>query len=91
MDYQLVISIGALAVSVIVAFSRTLDKSLSIREHEEFSKNVNSALAGLKHDFERETDKINRRVELIEQTRPTTGELEARLNKPLSHSPTTPP
>jgi vacuolar-type H+-ATPase subunit D/Vma8 len=70
MDYQLTISIGALVVSVLVAFSRSLDKSLSIREHEEFSKSVH-----------RDIDRVERRIELIEQTRPTTGELEARMGQ----------
>jgi hypothetical protein len=78
-DYQLIIALGALLVSVLVAFSRTLDKSLSIREHEEFSKNVKERVEGLKHDFNRDVDRLERRLDYIEQTRPTTGELEARM------------
>jgi hypothetical protein len=79
MDYQLTISIGALVVSALVAFSRTLDKSLSIREHEEFSKSVH-----------RDIDRVERRIELIEQTRPTTGELEARMGQVARHPPAAP-
>lgn len=92
MDYQLVIAIGALLVSVLVAFSRTMDKSLSIREHEEFSKNTKEQIErlrqdairdtfGIKTDFNRDVDRIEKRLDYIEQTRPTTGELEARLDK----------
>jgi hypothetical protein len=92
MDYQLVIAIGALAISVLVALTRALDKSLSIREHEEFSKNTKEQIErlrqdairdtqGLKTDFNRDVDRIEKRLDYIEQTRPTTGELEARLDK----------
>jgi hypothetical protein len=91
-DYQLVIAIGALLVSMLVAFSRTMDKSLSIREHEEFSKNTKEQIErlrqdairdtqGIKTDFNRDVDRIEKRLDYIEQTRPTTGELEARLDK----------
>ena len=79
MDYQLVIALGALLVSVLVAFSRTMDKSLSIREHEEFSKNTKERIEGLKQDFIRDVTRVEHRLDYIEQTRPTTGELEARM------------
>jgi hypothetical protein len=78
-DYQLIIALGALLVSVLVAFSRSMDKSLSIREHEEFSKNTKERMEGLKNDFNRDIDRIELRLNYIEQTRPTTGELEARM------------
>jgi hypothetical protein len=76
MDWQTIIAIGAIAMSAISILARAFDKSLSIREHEEFSKNVH-----------RDTDRIERRIELIEQTRPTTGELEARLDSSRRGAP----
>jgi hypothetical protein len=81
MDYQLVIALGALAISMLVALTRALDKSLSIREHEEFRGNVKQSLAELKADYQRETTRLENRITSLEQTRPTTGELEARLDK----------
>lgn len=61
-----------LGVLVLGAFGFYLNSSaryLSIREHNQYN------------DFIlRELDKTSQRVSILEQTRPTTGEIEARLN-----------
>jgi hypothetical protein len=80
MDWQIAIAIGALFVALASMFSRSFDKSLTIREHEEFRASINAGLAQLRADMHRDNDRIERRVDVLEQTRPTTGELEARLN-----------
>jgi predicted double-glycine peptidase len=76
----LFISIGALVVAALVALGKTLDKSLSIREHEEFRANVKDRLGEIKADYQREANRLENRIQSLEQTRPTTGELEARLD-----------
>lgn len=79
-------------VGAVGFLSRTFDKSLSIREHEEY-RNATKAqldeirnamlrlLADIKSDFRREADRLEDRIKTIEQTRPTTGEIEARMDK----------
>jgi hypothetical protein len=81
MDYQLIIAIGALAISALVALTRAMDKSLSIREHEEFRVNIKDRIAEVVVGYRRETDRLEDRIKTLEQTRPTTGEIEARLDK----------
>jgi hypothetical protein len=64
-DWSGIIALGALAISVISVISRSLDKSLSIREHEAHRDAV-----------QRDIHRVEIRLNHIEQTRPTTGELE---------------
>ena len=70
--------------------ARTFDKSLSLREHEEFRIATRIELDRLRADLrneiermrlqrERDNDIALDRIKALEQTRPTTGELEARL------------
>jgi hypothetical protein len=80
-DWETVLSLGALSVAVLAALSRVLDKSLSIREHNEFKDRVIKLIDDNLGRVERELDKLEDRLKVIEQTRPTTGELEARLGK----------
>jgi hypothetical protein len=75
------IALGAVILSAITLASQMLGKSLSIREHEEFAKNTKERLNELKGDYQRETTRLEDRVKTLEQTRPTTGEIEARLDK----------
>ena len=65
-----IIALGALAIALLSLFSRTLDKSLTIREHDEYKRAV-----------VREIDRLESRINRLEETRPTTGELEARINR----------
>ena len=81
MDWQTVLSIGALIVAGITLLSRTFDKSLSIRENEEFRNGVTRDIAQLRSDYKRDDDRLEDRIKTLEQTRPTTGELEARLGR----------
>ena len=59
--------------------ARTFDKSLSIREHEEFKNSVIRDLSQVRYDYKRDDDRLEDRIKVLEATRPTTGELEARL------------
>ena len=58
-------AIIALAISIISIVSRSLDKNLSIREHEAHRDAV-----------QRDIDRVESRLNQLERTRPTTGELE---------------
>ncbi len=64
-DWTILIALGALAISIISVLSRTLDKNLSIREHEAHRDAI-----------QRDIDRVEARLGHMEQTRPTTGELE---------------
>ncbi len=64
-DWTILIALGALAISIISVLSRTLDKNLSIREHEAHRDAV-----------QRDIHRVEVRLNHLEQTRPTTGELE---------------
>ncbi len=83
-------AIGALMVAGVGVLARTFDKSLSLREHEEFRMATRIELDRLRADLrneiermrlqrERDNDVALDRIKTLEQTRPTTGELEARL------------
>jgi flagellar motility protein MotE (MotC chaperone) len=86
MDWQAVIAIGALLVAGVGVLSRAFDKSLSIREHEEFRNAVRAEMdrmrSGIQQSIDqsrRDDDRLEDRIKVLESTRPTTGELEARL------------
>ncbi len=64
-DWIPFIALGALVVSLITAVSKSLDKNLSIREHEAHRDAV-----------QRDIHRVEVRLNHLEQTRPTTGELE---------------
>jgi hypothetical protein len=55
------------------------DKSLSIREHEEFRLSIKGDISQMRADYKRDDDRLEDRVKILEQTRPTTGELNARI------------
>ena len=63
-DWQTFLAIGALAVAGFTLIAKLLDNSLSVREHEEFKEHTR-----------RDVERIEKRIELIEQTRPSSGEL----------------
>jgi hypothetical protein len=79
MDWQAIIAIGALLIAGMAFLSRMFDKSLSIREHEEFRLSIKGDIAQMRADYKRDDDRIEDRVKILEQTRPTTGELDARI------------
>lgn len=64
-DLTILLAIGALAFSALGLLTRAFDKNLSIREYETYRKSV-------QNDIER----LERRLGHLEQTRPTTGELQ---------------
>jgi hypothetical protein len=71
----ILVSVLALALSALAFISRTLDKNLSIREFEAYAAAVS-----------RDIHRVETRLLQLEQTRPTTGELEIlaqSLNKRL--------
>jgi hypothetical protein len=78
-DWGALLALGSVVISILALLSRTLDKSLSIREYESYRSGV-----------DRDIQRIERRLQLIEQTRPTTGELEIlaeSLNKRIDALP----
>ena len=46
-DWTIIIASGGLIASIFVIFSRMFDKSLSIREHEQFRRAMETAIADL--------------------------------------------
>lgn len=78
-----VLSVVIVGIGIFIA---NASKYYTIREQEAFSgvltialNNIRSELAGTQQDIERELDQIHMRISVLEQTRPTTGELQARL------------
>lgn len=86
MGVDTAIAIGAAAIAVITLFIKLFDKSLSIREHDEFRQALRDQFALMNEQIKRDINRLEHRLDVIEQTRPTTGELEARL-KPNSLTP----
>lgn len=76
------IAIGAAIIAGITLISRMTDNYLSIREHDEFRRSAERDSDKKDHQRERDFDAILDRIRVLEQTRPTTGELEARLKPP---------
>jgi hypothetical protein len=82
MDWNAVSGLTAVVALIIAGLSLAstmLGKSLSIREHEESRNNINNRIDAVLHQARRDDDRLEHRIEILEQTRPTTGELEARL------------
>jgi hypothetical protein len=67
---SLLISIGLFVVGLAGFYLASSSRYFTIREHQEFMSSI----------F-REFDKIHGQLVRLEDTRPTTGELEARLNR----------
>ena len=60
-----IIAGGALVISVVAVLMKAFDKNLSIREHEAYREAIARDIA-----------RVETRLQHLEQTRPTTGELE---------------
>jgi hypothetical protein len=70
MDLTILIPLGLLAIGLLSLVFTSSAKYLSIREHETY----NAFMI-------RELNNLSARIGTLEQTRPTTGEIEARLGK----------
>ena len=77
MEWQSLLAIGAVGIAAISLLDRLLDKSLSIREHDEYRKGVERTTDGLRNEYIREIDRMDGRLNTIEQTRPTASELQS--------------
>jgi hypothetical protein len=91
-DLMPLLALAALAMSLLTLVGRAFDKSLSIREHEVFKSGVENRLKeladrldkmapskrikNLKEDLLRDLERIERRLILIESTRPSNSELQ---------------
>ena len=69
MDYPTLVAAGILLVTLSALYVSSTARYLSIREHESYRSFIL-----------REVDQLNHRILVLEQTRPTTGEIEARMN-----------
>jgi hypothetical protein len=78
--WAILVGLGGLIIGAVGVLSKALDKGLSIREHEEFRNNINNRIDQVVRQYQRDDDHVLERLTHLEQTRPTTGELEARIN-----------
>lgn len=86
------IAIGGVLLAAVTLLSRLLDKSLSIREHEEYKKGVMQQIDLLTrrqeerlvirefeawiHQVRIDVGRIEDQIKVLDQTKPTTGELD---------------
>lgn len=75
MEWSILGGLGLFAIALVGFIVTTNAKYLSIREYETYNTFV-----------VRELDTITARLNILEQTRPTTGELEARLGGMKEHN-----
>jgi len=75
-DFQTLISFTAIGLAVLTLLARMLDKGLSIRQHDEYRKGAERTTDGLQTQFWREFDKLETRLNHIDQTKPTVGQLQ---------------
>ena len=92
-DWPTFLAIGALALSAFAFVSRSMEKSLSIREHDEYKSQEKEKAILRDKILELETksvraelDHLRRQIQILEQTRPTTEVLEARFNNLKNHT-----
>ena len=78
-NWPALLAIAAIAVSIFSAMGRFSEKALSVREHEEFRNSIRDQFLAVRDQERRDVDRVESRLNQLEQTRPTTGELEARL------------
>lgn len=78
LDMTTALSVVAILLAGMTLLTRILDKSLSVREHEEYRKAVDQALDQIRGQTRRDIDRIEADMRLIDATKPTTGELQAR-------------
>jgi hypothetical protein len=68
-DWSTVVAIGALIIAALVAVRSALNEGISVREYVEFKERMN-----------RDIDRIEIQVRFIEQTRPSSGQLQDAIN-----------
>jgi hypothetical protein len=69
MDWGLLITASVAIIALSGLYISSFSRYLSIREHETYQTYVT-----------REMDELSRRIDVLEKTRPTTGEIEAKLD-----------
>jgi altronate dehydratase len=72
LDWHIAATIGVFLLSVMAIVQTSSAKFLTIREHNEFMASIR-----------KEVDILRQQVNVLEQTRPTTGELKAYLRKAI--------
>ena len=73
------IALGSLVFAVFGMLYRMIDQKVSQKQHDEFVRRMDDRDAAFVREVINRFDADERRIEVLEQTRPTTGELEARI------------
>jgi hypothetical protein len=73
---ELLLPLFAVAIAALALMDRMLSKNLTIREHDEYRKGAERTTDGLQEGYRREVDRLEQRLNIIEATRPTAGELQ---------------
>lgn len=68
MDGQTLMAIGAMAIAAISLLARLMDKSLSIREHDEFRSNIKDQFREVREQHVRDVARLEDRLKTIERT-----------------------
>ena len=68
MDGQTLMAIGAMAIAAISLLARLMDKSLSIREHDEFRNNIKEQFHEVREQHVRDISRLEDRLKTIERT-----------------------
>ena len=67
MDGQTLMAIGAMAIAAISLLARLMDKSLSIREHDEFRSNIKDQFREVREQHVRDIARLEDRLKTIER------------------------
>ena len=73
MDGQTLMAIGAMAIAAISLLARLMDKSLSIREHDEFRSNIKDQFREVREQHVRDVARLEDQLKTIERTANKTG------------------
>jgi hypothetical protein len=76
LDSQTILASLLALIAGLAFVDRLLNKSLSIREHDEYRSGMTRTTDGIQDAYRREIDRLENRLLIIEQTRPTAGELQ---------------
>ena len=68
MDGQTLMAIGAMAIAAISLLARLMDKSLSIREHDEFRSNIKDQFREVREQHVRDVARLEDHLKTIERT-----------------------
>lgn len=78
--WSIITGLGLLATGVLAYFASALGKTLSVREHEEFKTAISRSFTEWARRFERDCDRLEQDIRLLQSTRPTAGELQAAMD-----------